>query len=602
MSKLLQKNVELWAHFYPQEAVMLPYLDNRGYSLEKGQLKGPKGLYEMGSGAKWFAQLDLKDETVLVVYGIGLGEHFDPIEKWLNKEEKRRVFFFEEDPHILAKLFETPRATEMLSHPQVEIHWLKELNERDPALAKFFWSAALQKAYVAISPPYQKWFPERVAEFEHQILFTLDQKNGLIEEYLKYGISFFRSFYYNMLDLSKSYLGNRLFGKFKGVPAIICGAGPSLEKQIPLLKTLKDKAFIVAGGSSLNALSYAGLLPHFSCGLDPNAEQAVRLRTNRAKGVPFFYRNRMHVEAFRLISGPRLYVTGSGGYDISDYYEKALGIEDEFIDEGHNVINFLCEITTRLGCDPIIFVGLDLAFTDHKIYAKGVVEKESFTAKNIPPEIMQRAVQKKDWQGNPIWTEWKWVGEALWISKFAKEHPANTFINCTEGGLAIKGIEHLPFAEVAKSTLVKKRNLTARFAKALVGAKEKTITRAKLKKLTQDLAKSLERVLTHLQVMDEDTLRRLADNPLAPPAGATALAETELTEEPGYLYVLNIFNIVYAHLQNQPLRHLRLNEGKLSPQEIEREKLRLQHERLTFLKDTAKLNLKLIDLALNIKK
>lgn len=590
MSDQFHKNLERWAHFYPKEAIMLPYLDNSDYHIQNKVLVGPKGPYEMGDVEQWFRDLPLKEQSVLVVYGIGLGELFPPIQRWLEQDERRRVFFFEEDPHVLSRFFETEQASLMLAHPRVEVHWLKELSEKDAAFDKFFWSSALCQAIVAVSPVYAQWYPERAAEFEHQILFTLDHKNGLIEEYLKHGISFFRSFYFNMLDLADSYLGNRLFGKFKNVPAIICGAGPSLEKQIPLLKSLQDKAFIIAGGSSLNALSHAGLLPHFSCGLDPNAEQAVRLRTNKAKGIPFFYRNRMHVDAFRLISGPRLYITGSGGYDISDYYEKELGIEDEFIDEGHNVINFLCEITTRLGCNPIIFVGLDLAFTDHKTYAPGIVENAS----SLPPG----AILKKDFAGNPIWTEWKWVGEALWISKFAKEHPKFTFLNCTEGGLGIKGIEQQPLAEVAQKYLTKRKNLTSRLQKAIQAAKEPSITPEKLRGLTLKLKESLLKCLDYLQTIDADTARRLADNPLVPPSGQAALAETELLNEPGYTYVLDIFNIVYAHLQNNALRRLRLSEETRTPAEIEKEKLLLQNERTTFLKDTAELNLKLIDMAL----
>lgn len=577
MSELFHKNLETWAHFYPKEAIMLPYLDSSEYQIDKGMLIGPKGAYKYPDPFKWFSKLSFKDETALVIYGVGLGELFPPIQKWLEGDKERRVFFFEEDPHVLALFFETPQAEKILTHPQVEVHWLKELKDDDPALDKFFWSAAMKKALVAISPVYKKWYPERAEEFEHQILLSLDMKNSLIEEYLKYGVTFFRSFYFNMLDLPDSYLGNKLFGKFKDVPAIICGAGPSLEKQIPLLKELKDHAFIIAGGSSLNALSFAGLQPHFSCGLDPNLEQSVRLRTNQAKGMPFFYRNRMHYEAFRLISGPKLYITGSGGYDISDYYEKKLGIESEFIDEGHNVINFLCEIATRLGCNPIIFVGLDLAFTDLKTYAPGVVVEQS-----LPPQ----AIKKKDILGNPLWTEWKWVGESLWISKFAQEHPDFTFINATEGGLGIKGIPHLPLKEVAARTLHKKWPLDSLFKKALRSAKDKKITRAKILKWTQELHQSLENCLKKLDVIAQS-------NSLA--SGEVALAETELLDEPAYTYILDIFNAVMAHLQNNSLRLLRL--GQKHPEVIEKEKLHLQKERIVFLKKVAQVNLKLIEIA-----
>src|SRR5690606_32776531 len=101
-----------------------------------------------------------------------------------------------------------------------------------------------------------------------------------------------------------------------------------------------------------------------------NPAQYTRLSQNTGYEVPFFYRNRMYHDAFRVIHGSRLYITGSGGYDTAEYFEKKLGIKGgEEIDEGHNVVNFCVEVAHEMGCDPIIFVGMDLAFTGMDTYA-----------------------------------------------------------------------------------------------------------------------------------------------------------------------------------------------------------------------------------------
>lgn len=592
--KHFQKSLEIWSHYYPKEAVLLPYHEAQGYRMTPKGLVGPKGAYPTEDPEAWFRKIPFQDERVLVVYGLGWGEMFPPLEKWLKKDPDRRVFFFEEDPGVLVRFFETAAAPKILAHPQVEVHFFKELSDKEPAFENFYWSNVLMKTAVAIHPAYQKWHPKRAFDFENKVKFILEMKNALVEEYVKYGISFYRNFYFNVLELAKAKPASALWGRFKNVPAIICGAGPSLEKQIPFLKELKDKALIIAGGSSLNALSFGGVLPHFSTALDPNQEQAVRIRTNNAAHLPFLYRNRAHVEALSLIKGPKLYVVGSGGFEVSDFFEERLGIENEFIDEGHNVINFLCEIVTRLGCNPIIFVGLDLAYTDLKSYSTGVVKEVKLTPETLP----KTAILHTKPTGEQIWTEWKWLGEAKWIEEYAKEHPDFTFINATEGGLGIAGIEAMPLKKVIPRYLKKSYRLDSRLQKGIEKACFKGVTKGKIKKLMQEMLSSLEKVIKSLEALKKDAQKRMKKDPLAPQPAALALLEMELIEEPGYQYVLDIFNRVWGAIQNPELRRLRQNKDNVPPEQTEREKLRLQNERIDFILKAAKVNSEIIRLAL----
>ncbi|MCB1114086.1 MAG: motility associated factor glycosyltransferase family protein [Chlamydiia bacterium] len=588
------KNLEIWSHFYPKEAVMLPYHEAEGYELDKNGLKGPKGHYITADPKAWFKSIPFQEERVLVVYGVGWGELFDPIKKWLDQNEERRVFFFEEDPNVLVRFFETKQATKVLSHPQVEVHLLQSLSEKDPALEKFYWSNVLMNTAFICHPAYKAWYPKRYKDFERALRFQMEMKNALVEEYVKYGVSFFRNFYFNILKLPKSKPADQLWGKFKKVPAIICGAGPSLKKQLKLLEGIKDKALLIAGGSSLNALSHGGVLPHFSTALDPNQEQAKRIETNKAQHLPFFYRTRTHIQAMDLIKGPKLYVVGSGGFDVSDYFEERLGLNPEFIDEGHNVINFLCEIVTRLGCDPVIFVGLDLAYTDMQCYSEGVIKDVKLSSETLP----KTAIKHQKANGEEILTEWKWLGEAKWLQKYAEEHPKTKFINATEGGLGLDGVEEMSLKSAIKKYLKKPYRLDMRLHRAIDQAKFKKVTPQKVRKLLEELLSSLENCIEILELIRNDADKRIKKNPLAPPDAKVPLKEMELMDEVGYQYVLDIFNHVWAAIQNNELRQLRLNRDKLSKKEIEKKKLTLQNERIDFVLKTARVNTEIIRLAL----
>ena len=319
----------------------------------------------------WFESLPLKKISLVCLYGVGLGYYYElALLAWLKQNRKKRLVIFEDDLEVVYKFFETEKAERLLKDPQVQLIYFHDL-KKDEVFEGFYWNFAMKRMTVSALKCYHDQKETTYKELCHKIAYDAAMKNALVDEYLRFGLSFYVNFYQNMLCLAESHLGTQFFGKFSKVPAIICGAGPSLAKNLPLLGTLLDRALIFAGGSALNVLNAANIQPHFGAGIDPNAMQYERLNSNQSYELPFFYRNRMFHKAFKMIHGPRLYITGSGGYDTAEYFEKKFKIEEEFLDEGHNVVNFCVEIANAMGCDPIIFVGMDLALQECRNMLRG---------------------------------------------------------------------------------------------------------------------------------------------------------------------------------------------------------------------------------------
>lgn len=570
-----QKNLDRWSHYAPKEAVLLPYVDETELRIVKNLLIGPKGAYEP------FKKIEAPKGDVLVIYGVGLGESLPLVKKWLEKEPKRRLVYFEEDPRVIKHLLQSKAGEALIHHPQVELHYIESFEDPGP-FEPLYWASIGKKIEILASPSYLKWYPSRFEAFQNKIIHESSIKNSLVSEYLELSIPFFRNFYANIKELPKAHLGTKLFNKFKNVPAIITGAGPSLEKQIPNLKKVKDKVLIFSGGSSLNALLHHGLKPHFGAGIDPNSLQIKRLEATAHAKIPFFYRNRLHFEALKKVQGLRLYIPGAGGYDLPNFYEEKFKIPSDFIDEGFNVVNFLIQIATLLGCNPIILVGLDLAFTDKKTYAKGIVtDKEKIEHVQEEEHIL-----REDYQGKPIYTQWKWLAEAEWIHNFQKGHPNVKILNATEGGLKIEGIEHTSFNSIP----LKKKAIG--LDKALEATKS-AITEKQINALTKKMRDSLERSEKLLIKLKEDADARAKK--FKEPSAQIALLEEELLDEPAYTYILDMYNTVYAHKQGKDLSDLKLKE--LSKIAHEKEKLKLQVKRIEFLLNVVRVNLKLIDWA-----
>lgn len=622
--KILLKNVERWAVEDPKNALLLPYTSdehliftqtqkkelNLGYRTSKGVSYFHSSKGALKEAEKWFKQLNIDRIEVLYIYGVGLGYAYLAAKKWLKSKRRRVLIFIDDDLPVIRRLLQTELGSKILRDSQVRLRYFKTVEDGKEIFEELYWTAAQRdwslsqrNVQVVASPLYSIKKKEIYDKLSHAITYETTLKNAFLAEYLDLGGGFFKNFYYNLLHLEGSYLGNRLFEKFKGVPAIICGAGPSLAKQIPKLAKIMDKSLVFAGGSALNALNAADFMPHFGAGIDPNAAQLDRLKTNRAFELPFFYRNRMYHPACMMIHGPRLYITGSGGYDISTWFEEQLGILGEWIEEGYNVVNFCLEIAHAMGCNPIIFVGMDLAYTDMKLYSEGVIEDNSIREKQAAnPE--EPIVVKKDIYGKPIHTLWKWIIEAGWISTFAKDHPDVKVLNATEGGLGFEGVENMPLKKVVDNYLKVSQDLPGRIHGEIQNAAMPQVTTRHIRELLEQLKNSLGRCIQGFEHLIEEgeavktKILEKQDATIPLQTGRSVLIESDLAEEVGYSFVLDIFNIVYARALNYELQCLtRPAKGKTAIRRLTR-RIDLNAARLIFLCKVAQLNIVLIEEAL----
>lgn len=238
--------------------------------------------------------------------------------------------------------------------------------------------------------------------------------------------------------------GSALQGRFRGVPALICGAGPSLTPQLHRLGALRDRALLFAAGSARQALNHAGIVPHFAAVLDPDPP-TDRVVEGRAKQVPLFYQLRASPALLSQSTGPMLWMSGNELLQVEQWLVEEGGITYSPFDAGWNAATFGAALALHLGCDPIILIGVDLAATDAQIYTPGVRPTCSEQASLI--------------QVGNVHTKRDWLAAARWLSALASAHPGTRFLNASLGGLSIEGIASLSLGEVATRDLGESRDL-----------------------------------------------------------------------------------------------------------------------------------------------
>lgn len=464
-----------------------------------------------------YPEIPLEGFQALYVYGLGNGSSYLQYRSWLKEKSERRLIFLENDERVLGAFLHGPYAEEVLSDTQVHL----ELFSKDN-LQNLVDQFPFEKVEV-VAPVTRRG----VKTLRLEILRKTTLAHSLHIDRL-HGHELFAHFLKNLTHLPGSFYANALKGAFKNVPAIICGAGPSLEATIETLRGLEDKALIIAGGSSLAALSSQGVKVHFGMAIDPNLEEYTRMKNSFAFETPLLYSTRVHPSIFQTCSGPFGYLRAGIGGVGELWMEEELGLLDELV--GKSLSNETMSVTAIcvawaqfLGCSPILLNGIDMAYTGKKRYASGVVEDVTFKKSSLEQVAQNQIIRKKDRLGKFVDTAVRWVMESATISKFAKKHPKTRFINTTDGGIGFEGVEYVPLQKAAQN--FKSRQLEKRVREKIAAARMPKKTATIIKTKTAELKMSLDRLIGHLEVLSG--LKK----------GSHVLAEVEIREEIAFLYL-----------------------------------------------------------------
>ncbi|CRX37779.1 6-hydroxymethylpterin diphosphokinase MptE-like protein [Estrella lausannensis] len=564
---------------------------------EKNQfLHSPEG--PLKEAERWASTLKLKEINTLFVYGIGLGYYYEPLKGWLTDSRDNYLVFLEDDAEVLYHFLQTARAKEILRNPKVRIIFLEGVkgdSRRLDAMATHFSTNPYQTTALMY---YLKNRVDQLLDLNTKLEYLLNLKKFIHEEYESMGAPFYRNFYVNLLKLPNSLIGSRLFKRFQGIPAIICGAGPSLEKNIDVVKRLKDKALIIAGGTSVNALNAAGINPHFGFGVDPNPDHSLRILTNEAFMVPYFYHMRMNSTALNMLHGDLYYQNVTKTYPVSYWIEKKLGIKAFPIEGGYNVVNASLDMAEALGCSPIITVGVDLAYSEGKSYAaiqsvhpvaEGVM---NFVTKNEREELIPRV----DIHGKPVLTLWKWMLEAVWYSKFLVSHPQSVVINATEGGIGFPGVPNMTLKEVEEAYLMKEHDFSGMIqALSLDAGMPEGVTTESILKHLVEVEQSLKRTSALVANLEKE-FHQLSEE--AEAGGEMKLFNPKIIEslaalekEEAYTTFLSKFDEHYVKMIEKEMQSLEIHQESLESKEVFKRKTSLQAARYDLLGKAASINL-----------
>lgn len=373
--------------------------------------------------------------TVIEMYGLGNGFFCRELLKRMKKDDV--LIIYEPNIDIFQYAIHNFDLTDILQNANVFL-FVNELNEyemEDCLLQKVQWYNMEFQVEVA-HPQYQKMNREGYLCF-HELIrnnneLAIINKNTdaahgkkIVEYILK-----------NIKHLKGSGLINELKNRIpKNIPAIIVSAGPSLGKNIEVLKQAKGKSIIIAVDTALPHLERYGIEPDFFITVDPNKSMR-HFQGEYAKKIPLIAKLESKSDVLENNMGMKFF------YNSHAYIEKLydhVGIITNDYNTGGSVASAAFSVCVSLERERIIFVGQDLAYDGEFTHIGN--RKETNMGNHGMREI-------EGVNGKLVRTRYDWLIYLQWFENSIRINPEIDFIDATEGGAVIHGTRIMTLKEV----------------------------------------------------------------------------------------------------------------------------------------------------------
>jgi len=404
---------------------------------------------------RFAASVPIEDKYCFVVAGLGLGYHV----RALSERLKGDGFILCSEPSI--PLLATALTCTDLSEP-IASNRLIILTDNDKtrlhSRLKVYNTLMMLGAQFVQHPPSM-----RIAESQHGVItkaiaeFVTYMRMTLVTLVSNSRITC-KNIAMNLVNYVTTPPIDILRDRFTGNPAIVISAGPSLSRNIDQLGRLKGRVVLCAVQTTLMPLIQRGIVPDFVTSLD------------------FHEMSRKFFEGVGDLRGTHLVAEPKATWTVVDDYPGPVSLLDnnwarlligdelagrDGLKAGATVAHLAFYLAVYLGCDPIIFVGQDLAFTGHVFYVPGVEIHQAWRS-----ELNRfNTIEQKEWdriaRNRPILQRVRgahggelYTDELLftYLEQFEKDiaEVPRRVINATEGGAVIRGTEMMTLREATQ--------------------------------------------------------------------------------------------------------------------------------------------------------
>ncbi|MBV4437205.1 motility associated factor glycosyltransferase family protein [Clostridium tyrobutyricum] len=384
-----------------------------------------------------FKNIDFSKNNLFVVYGIGLGYH---VKKLIDmSSEDSVIFLIEKDMKILNTYLRCKNFTELRSK-KIVIFFGDE-QEIFSQISNYIFNFKVMPIILNYTPVilssyytiYGNWIDhmnKKIMKLIRHAFFNLgnDVKDTII------GL---QNNFLNMKELIENPSIEIVKNSYINKPAIIVGAGPSLDKNIKDLKAAQGKALIFATDAVISTLEKNDIIPDAVFSIERGIETYNKFYKNNelnSKTIfvgPPVVRN----EVLTKIKNNKKLLCLKKDELINEWINNDILNENRLIKMGSSCAHVAFAFAKYLNADPIILVGMDLCYSDN-----GVTHSKDVEVKNVIDVDNKDNIYVKDIHGKMLPTSNAFKNFLTFIEvEIARDLGDRKYIDATEGGAFKEG-------------------------------------------------------------------------------------------------------------------------------------------------------------------
>lgn len=214
-------------------------------------------------------------------------------------------------------------------------------------------------------------------------------------------------------------------------PAIVLGAGPSLNATLPYLKELQSQFVVIATGTALRPLLNAGIRPDLVVAVDGSHLIAQQF-TVPCEDLYFAGATVVYPEVVRGFKGCFFGLLTTS--PIDQWVDRHTSVHGPLYAGGTVTISCI-DLAVQMGCSPILTAGFDLAFqedgtthADSTMYHGAKAQKSTLIP--VPGN-----------RTDTVYTSTQFEAYIALVRDYVKKNSESRFVNIADGGARIEGME-----------------------------------------------------------------------------------------------------------------------------------------------------------------
>lgn len=397
--------------------------------------------------------VELEKYKHVLFYGIGLGYHINEV---IKEFPQLSFSIYEPNPsmmyHFLSyqKLNEWPveklKNFVMEVSPVQRLEFLKQFTEN------------LEEVMIIPLPSYERVFKEHYQLFMKEFKDVLKNKRMGVHTDLAYEK---RWVFNSLMNLEKVNSTTNIIldikrSQFEQRPAMIIAAGPSLYDDLEHIRYIKENnlAYIFSVGSSINTLIEYNIYPDAAFTYDPNYTNKKvfeKLIEKEINSIPLIFGSSVGFETLQNYPGEMLHFITSQDTVAPKFLIHEESNDLEIIPDAPSIAVMTFQILCKMGFNPIILAGQNLAYKNEQRYSKGI--NYDFVSNEVSQSELEEAITIKDVYGNDIKTTEGFNSMRRQLEYHISQYPLVKVFNSTKGGAAIRGTQFLSIEEIIKNVL-----------------------------------------------------------------------------------------------------------------------------------------------------